>query len=126
MGKCHRVACAKSGVLAQDGLVDTVAHDDQRHAGRGLVTQRGDVGKVGGRRRAADQELGVDLLERVGNVAQPGDPGAVRGDAGIAQQAVQCLDRVACSAVHQYRHGSRVVQATSSAARSLRRQQGKL
>jgi hypothetical protein len=56
------------------------------------VRQGGELGFFAGN---PDEHLGVDLGERVRNVLQPGDPGAMRGYAAAPEQAVEGLHRIA-------------------------------
>ena len=87
-------------VGADERLVHTLTHGDQRHHGGHLIAYGSQLADAGTGGRAADQQLGVELLERIGQVLCRRNPVAVCRYAATAQQTVERLDRIARGTVY--------------------------
>jgi len=91
-------------------FIDLFAHGDQWHRAGDLIAHGGQRAQVLARGQAADQQFGIDLRQRIGNILRRGYPGAMRRDAGSAQQAVERLDGIARGTVYDQRNRGRVAQ----------------
>ena len=108
----HDVACATQDRRCDALLVDDFGNHDEWH---GLCDLIADAGRGEQRLSAvvdAQQQLRIQLRQRIAQIAQRGDPGAMHGMSGFAQDAVDGLDRIACRAEDYQRHGVLLVHPT--------------
>ena len=89
---------------------DLRPHEEHRHLRRELVAHRRGLPRVRFGHIGADQQFGIELFERLAEVAHRRDPGAMHGLAGLAHQAVDELGRLALRRKNDERNGGIVRQ----------------
>ena len=88
-------------------------HQQHRNLRRELVAHGRGLFRFGFGDVGADQQFGIELLERFAEVADRGDPGAVHGFAGLAHQAVDELGGLTLRRENDERNG-RIVRQWNS------------
>jgi len=109
-GERHDIAGPECETGCDPRLIHLRSELEQRDGGGELIADAYHRFELLGRAGDVHQQLRVDLGERVPEIAQRRDPGAVRRLTRAPQQAVDRLDRVACGAQHDERNGVRLVQ----------------
>jgi hypothetical protein len=107
VGERHHILGAQAHRLRDRRLIDLFAHDQHGHLGCGLLLDLGDGCEVD--LELVDERhehLGIELGDRVRQVAGVGQPGAVHRMAGLSQRAVDRLDVVLRPRHDDHRNGA--------------------
>ena len=110
------IARAEAHAQCDVGLGDLRSDQDHRHLRRELVAHGGRLPGIRIGHIGADQQLGVQLLERLAQVAHRRNPGAVHGFARLAHQTIDELGRFALRRKNDQRNGRIVRQGDSPVA----------
>ena len=110
VGEGDHVAGAEGEALGHQRFIDRGGDQQHRHPRGELVAQRDRRSERLAIAPGVEQELGIELGERIAQVGQRRDPGAVRRLPGPAQHAVDRLGQIARGAEHDERNGARLGQ----------------
>jgi hypothetical protein len=107
VGERHHVLRAEAHRVGDRRLIDLLAHDQHRHARGGLLLDLGDGAQVDAELiDEHDQQFGIDLGDRIGQVAGIRQPGAVHRVTGLPQRAVDRLDVILGPRHDDHRNGA--------------------
>jgi hypothetical protein len=95
VGQRHHILGTQAHGLGNRGLIDVFAHDQHRHSGRALLLDLHERSQVDAEfLDESHQQFGVQLGERIPEIAGVRQPCAMHRMAGLAQRAVDRFDVV--------------------------------